>query len=210
MQHRAVPLLLVSLLTHASNLTAQSVFEKDGNIFHSDADNRIVQLTTSGLDFEPSLAPSGALVVFARHTPGKLVGTGSGDVEAGEIWVVRADGRDAKRLAQGTEREPWEETLAGLQRPRFLSDNRRVVFQSLLWATSGKVNLVDIESGNVRRLMPGSVAEVVLDGKYRDHLIVSQHRYFLAGGSYDWYWLFDVDGKEIGPLGPDEGQIEMF
>ena len=28
------------------------------------------------------------------------------------------------------------------------------------------------------------------------------HRYFLLGGSYDWYWLYDPTGKkELGPLG---------
>ncbi len=40
-------------------------------------------------------------------------------------------------------------------------------------------------------------------GKYKDHLIVLSHRYFLFGGSsYDWYWLYDPAGKkELGPLG---------
>ena len=38
--------------------------------------------------------------------------------------------------------------------------------------------------------------------KYKDHLIVRSHRYFLFGGSYDWYWLYDPAGKrELGPLG---------
>jgi hypothetical protein len=34
-------------------------------------------------------------------------------------------------------------------------------------------------------------------------LIVNQHRYFLGGGSYDWYWVFSPNGKEEGPLGPE-------
>jgi hypothetical protein len=25
----------------------------------------------------------------------------------------------------------------------------------------------------------------------RDNLVVNQHRYFIVGGGYDWYWLFD-------------------
>jgi hypothetical protein len=44
---------------------------------------------------------------------------------------------------------------------------------------------------------------VLHSGKYRDHLLVSQHRYFLGGGSYDWFWLFDSRGKEVGPVGED-------
>jgi hypothetical protein len=42
-------------------------------------------------------------------------------------------------------------------------------------------------------------------GKHRDQLVLNQHRYFLGGGSYDWYWLFDRSGhKKIGPVADDK------
>lgn len=191
-------------------VAAQAVSEQNGNIIFTDAAGGRVQLTDSGRDFAPSLSPDGTLVVYARHTPDDLVHTGLGDVEAGEIWVVGTDGLDAKRLARGAELQPWEDTLAGLTSPEFLSDSRRVMFQSALWATSGKVNLVDIKTGQVRRVAPGSLESVILAGKYRDHLIINQHRYFLGTGSYDWWWLFDATGKEIGPIGSDDWQVETF
>ena len=31
---------------------------------------------------------------------------------------------------------------------------------------------------------------------YAGFLLVSQHRYFLAGGSYDWYWLVSPEGQK--------------
>lgn len=191
-------------------VAAQLVSEQNGNIVFTDPAGHRVQITDSGRDFAPSLSPNGAIVVYARHTPDDLVHTGIGDVEAGEIWVVGTDGSHAKRLARGAELKPWEDTLAGLTRPEFLSDSRRVVFQSDLWATSGKVNLVDVNTGQVRRVAPGSLDTVILRGEYRDHLIINQHRYFLGAGSYDWWWLFDAAGKEIGPVGSDEAQVEMF
>jgi hypothetical protein len=46
--------------------------------------------------------------------------------------------------------------------------------------------------------------------KYQDDLVVESHRYFLFGGSYDWYWLYDpAGGKELGPLGQFENPEEM-
>jgi hypothetical protein len=44
---------------------------------------------------------------------------------------------------------------------------------------------------------------VVPFGEYRDHLLVQQHRYFLGGGSYDWFFLFTPGGKEVGVVGED-------
>jgi hypothetical protein len=41
---------------------------------------------------------------------------------------------------------------------------------------------------------------VLQNGRYAGHLLVSQHRYFLAGGSYDWLLLLTPDGKEAGPV----------
>jgi len=41
----------------------------------------------------------------------------------------------------------------------------------------------------------------VSKGQYKGYLIVNQHRYFIGGGSYDWYWLFSPAGKEAGPFG---------
>jgi hypothetical protein len=47
--------------------------------------------------------------------------------------------------------------------------------------------------------------------KYKDHLAVEQHRYFLFGGSYDWYWLYDPAGKkELGPLGEFDNQEDLM
>jgi hypothetical protein len=37
-----------------------------------------------------------------------------------------------------------------------------------------------------------------------------QHRHFVGSGTYNWYWLLEPNGKEIGPIGPtesDEGSL---
>ena len=39
-------------------------------------------------------------------------------------------------------------------------------------------------------------------GEHKDDIVIEAHRYFVFGGSYDWYWLYDSTGKkELGPLG---------
>jgi len=47
-------------------------------------------------------------------------------------------------------------------------------------------------------------------GKYAGDLIVSKHRYRLAGGSYDWFWLVSPKGMELGPVGPVGANVTEF
>ena len=76
------------------------------------------------------------------------------------------------------------------------------------WAVSGAIHVVDTTNRKERYLLPGSEVKVVPSGEYKDCLLVLQHRYFLGGGSYDWYWLFRPDGKEVGPVGETTENFE--
>ena len=76
------------------------------------------------------------------------------------------------------------------------------------WAVSGAVHVVDTTNRKERYLLPGSDVKVVPSGEYKDCLLVLQHRYFVGGGSYDWYWLLRPDGKEVGPVGEDTENFE--
>ena len=40
-------------------------------------------------------------------------------------------------------------------------------------------------------------------GTCRGYIVTSQHNYWWFGGSYDWWYLFTPDFKEVGPLGDD-------
>jgi hypothetical protein len=201
--------LLVCVAVTARPLSAQSVSAQHGNIVFTDATGRMVRLTDSGQDFAPSLSPNGALVVFVRHTPGEFVEVGWGDAEAREIWVISPDGRNPTMLVRGAEKDSWEDRLAQLDRPQFLSDSQRIVFDSALAAVDGTINVANPATG-VRRIGGGHGVEVVRSGPYRDHLIVRRHRYFRGGGSYDYFWLITIDGDLIGPIGPDDADVARF
>jgi hypothetical protein len=84
----------------------------------------------------------------------------------------------------------------------FGNDKPLVVFASA-WVTSGAVHAVKTDGSGLRYVIPGNELEVIPKGEYKGYLIVNQHRYFLGGGSYDWYWVFSPNEKEEGPLGPE-------
>ena len=67
--------------------------------------------------------------------------------------------------------------------------------------------MVDTTNRKERYLFPGNDVKVVPSGEYKDCLLVLQHRYFLGGGSYDWFWLLRPDGKELGPVGEDDREL---
>ena len=69
-----------------------------------------------------------------------------------------------------------------------------------------------MRSGDERFLLPANDVLVLnfCTNKYRDDLVVLAHRYFLFGGSYDWYWLYNSTGKaELGPLGDFDTPDDM-
>jgi hypothetical protein len=81
------------------------------------------------------------------------------------------------------------------------------------WTTSGALHVYDFGKQSVS-FVAAANSVIVLNfcsGEHRDQLVLNQHRYFIGGGSYDWYWLFDRDGrKEIGPVGDDSEKLESI
>lgn len=49
-------------------------------------------------------------------------------------------------------------------------------------------------------MCPANSLLVVRHGQYTGNLVVSQHRYYLGSGSYNWVFLLNPDGKELGTL----------
>jgi dipeptidyl aminopeptidase/acylaminoacyl peptidase len=196
---------LLALMPSAVSGTGVTV--RNGNVFFTDAAGHSRELTSSGRDSNALLAPDGRWVVFVRKVAGKKIATGADETEPTELWQIRTDGKEATRLVRSHGSEKPESIVAGFERVQFSSDGKLIYFLTPAWATSGAIHVIDSTNGREYFVCPGNDLKVVPAGEYRDCLLVQQHRYFIGGGSYDWYWLLRPDGREVGPVGEN---LESF
>jgi dipeptidyl aminopeptidase/acylaminoacyl peptidase len=187
-------LAFAALLLATAPSAAQTVTADGGNVVLSRPGAAPVRLTTSGRDRDPALSPDGRRVAFVR-------GGGTARPDATELWIVDARGGGERRLLVERASDEPRENLAGFAAPRFAPDGREVYFLATAWATSSAVHAVELATGRERYVCPGNSLEVVPRGEYAGHLVVQQHRYFVGGGSYDWYWLVTPKGEDVGPIG---------
>jgi hypothetical protein len=186
----------------------QTVSVKDGNIQFTDKAGKTTAITSSGRDSAPVLAPDGKWVAFVRKVEGKKVATGSDEEEPTELWQVRTDGKEPSLLVKCRAAEKMESVIGGFDSLQFSTNGKLLYFVTPAWATSGAVHVVDTTNRKERYLFPGNNLKVVLAGEYKDCVLVQQHKYFVGGGSYDWFWLLRPDGKEVGPVGEDTETFE--
>jgi hypothetical protein len=201
-------LLLAIALSVSVSAFAQTISVKDGNIQFADKSGKTTALTSSGRDSNPVLAPDGKWVAFVRKVDGKKIATGSDELEPTELWQVRVDGKEPSVLVRCRDSAKPESVIGAFENLQFSTNGKLLCFITPAWATSGAVHVVDTSNRKERYLFPGNDLKVVTSGEYKDCLLVQQHRYFIGGGSYDWFWLLRPDGKEVGPVGEDTSTFE--
>lgn len=199
-----VPLLLtLFLFALPAEAKSPSVVEEKGRIVFVEANGKKLPLTSGAQDSQPSLSLDGKAVVFVRKGSGKKLESAAGEVEANELWWISTAGGKPRQLVKSAGSDDPKKFLGGLQAPQFSPDGKTVFFMSAAWATSSSVHKVDVASGKTSFVTDGNTLEVIPSGEHQGKLIVQKHKYFLAGGTYDWFWLVDPDGKEVGPIGED-------
>ena len=200
-------LLLVPVVAQPAASMAQSVFEKGGNIYFTDVQRHTIQLTKSGLDSPPaylqmaSSSCSSGTRQSRRYTPASVMSKHTKSGWSASMATTRSASCGERKTTPGRPRSP-------------ISTNHSFFRIAAGWlsrvglaAVTDRVYLVDVKTGRVRPVTDGNDVEVVRDGKYRDHLIMSEHRYcsdIAVCGSIDLYWLVTPQGKEVGPIGIDE------
>lgn len=206
----AVALLLPCTLpqTVRAQDPAPHVYGDAGNIY-IERNGKKTRLTGSEMDVDPVLAPNGTYVVYTRQGRGRTLHgydisqVCSTEPRPDELRQIDVDGSDDKLLLKARKGNP-EHQLCDFRNKQFSSDGRRLYFLTPGWATSGALHVFDMRSGDEHFVVPANDVLVLsfCPNKYKDDLVVLAHRYFLLGGSYDWYWLYDSTGKkELGPLG---------
>jgi len=217
-----VVIALMNLLVFAE-AHAASVYEKGRNIFYAD-NGKTLQLTSLNRDEDPKIDPKGEWVYFIRGTPGKWDGEkyypAKGEIVKDgvlgyEIWRIRVNGSDAKVLFRNgymsaIDVDP-EYNCASVNNIQFSPDGDKVYFETPDWVTSAGLHVMNPDGSGEKLLGGGNETKILLsareiDPKYgscRGYIVTSQHRYWWFGGSYDWYYLFTPDFKEVAPLGDD-------
>jgi len=194
--------LLVLLLALPAQAKGPSVVEDKGRVVLVDAKGAKRPLTSGAQDSQPSLSPDGKAVVFVRKGSGKKLESAAGEVEANELWWMDIQGKPRQLVKPAGSDDP-KKFLGGFQAPQFSPDGKTVFFMSAAWATSSAVHKVDVATGKTQFVSAGNTLEIVPHGEHQGKLIVQLHKYFLGGGTYDWFWLLEPDGKEVGPIGED-------
>ena len=194
-------------------LVAQSVSEKDGNIFFRDAAGSVRQITSAHLDSDPSPSFDNKQIVFVRRTPGHGVDTGRGDTDFNELWIASSDNSNPARCILRGRPGSFETldhlTLADFGKPQFSPDGNRIYFTASIWATSSAINILDLRTGATRFLYAGLDVEVIRDGKYKGYLIGTKDP-LTDRGRIEVYWLLDPDGKEVSRIGEHDSDLEAF
>lgn len=195
---------LLPLAAQAQKRPSVSVL--DGNIF-VERDRVTKPVTKSGRDSDPVLSPDGTFVVFTR-APEKKGGSDMGCGNDSDMLMrVGVDGvREIVLLRSFASTRP-ERQLCGFTEKQFNSDGRLLYFLTPGWVTSGALHVYDFKTQKERFVVAASGLFVLnkCKGAHKDRLAVMRHKYFVFGGSYDWYWLYDPKTKkEIGPLGEIE------
>ncbi len=196
----------------------QAAFIKDGNVFFTAANGRATQITSSGLDSDPSLSLDKKLIAFVRRTPSLKIQTGVGlPVDKNELWIADATGKEAARRVlvghTGGFLQDENLVLAGFFNPQFSPDARKVYFGATTWATSFSFRMLDLGSGRVRFLYAGISLEVLQSGNYAGDLIALKVIPSVTTARIFRYWLLDRDGHDIGEIGGSESDasaVEVF
>ena len=193
--------LLLSAVVGAISAQAEEVADRNGNIVLIKPGGHERQLTSIGRDGEPDLSPDGQWVVFVRGVSGPQISGPLGDVDPNEIWIVGTDGQHARRLVRSEGCKPRGCTLSGLSRPQFALDGKGIFFETQCAVVSHCIHYLELRTELRKEIGGGTFLHVIRDGPQRGNLLVIKHKYFLCGGSYDWWWVVKPDGSEVGALG---------
>lgn len=184
------------------------VYSDAGNIFIERGGAKS-KLTASEQDVDPALSPDGQTVVYTRQgrgrsVPGYDLGQFCVDTpKPDQLRAVNADGGDDRLLLEGRKGDA-DAQLCDFRSKQFSADGKRLYFLTPGWTTSGALHVYETRTREQHFVQPANDLLVLnfCSGKFQDALVVEQHRYFVFGGSYDWYWLYDAAGrKELGPVG---------
>lgn len=215
---KTISTLMIFCALSCSSKTAstniESVYSKGGNIYCKYEDNNVKQITYTGIDTLAVISPDKKLIAFVRQNPG--IYDENNEImltDNSEIWLYDLTNNKNTCIILPVNDEAGvepENILKNFDNLVFSNDGQKLLFISSAWATSGAIHEYSIPSKIQRYLISGNSLYIIPNGKYKDYLVVNKHKYYQAGGSYDYFWLLDMEGKEIREIGESEANVQSF
>lgn len=208
MQWLFLLLLFFTNFSIASELGFQNkpfLFVKEGNIYYTKNSGRTIQITHSKKDSSPIFSINQEKIAFVRTGNEIVPATCDADTRYGnQVWIYDFSTKKERLLVANNFKcdEPKKKIIDPTDLC-FSPANKSLYFITSAWTTSGALHKVDINNAHQHYIAPANEFEIVSKGENKGDLIVYQHRYFVGGGSYDWYWLLNSEGKEEGAIGPE-------
>ncbi|OGT45383.1 MAG: hypothetical protein A3E83_00120 [Gammaproteobacteria bacterium RIFCSPHIGHO2_12_FULL_41_20] len=185
------------------------VYSKSGNIYYSQSRNHVIQITHSGKDSSPILSSNKKMIAFIRIgnqvIPKRCDANTKTETEYGnQVWIYDIRTKKERLLVKNNfQCNQAEKQIIDPSDLLFSPDNKILYFITSAWVTSGALHAININGTKEHYITSANSFEVVTKGEDKGYLIVYQHRYFIGGGTYDWYWLISPNGKAEWPIGPE-------
>lgn len=139
--------------------------------------------------------PGGNKTIYIEEKP-RLPSTPEEDPSDDLITIIENGKKTLLEESRVNDNDP-NNSIGSISDLNLSPDNNYIYFNSS-GTTSSSVHKINLESKKDSFVVGGMIVCVVSSGEYKDDLVVSQHRYFVQGGSYDGLFVYSSDGKEIG------------
>lgn len=150
------------------------------------------------------VAPGGEPIYYVMNAQGEP--TDFGD----KIVISYDENRKKRTLLEAKPDDDPQSNLGDFSRLKLSPDGKTLFFESEAWATSNAIHAIDLQTGKQHFVVGGSIACVLGGGEYQGDLLVSQHRYFVQGGSYNPLYLYTPAGKRVGIIALDDSEAPKF
>ena len=176
-----------------------------------------IKIDKATIAFEEISKPAKPVMeAIVMPTPHILVGTGCGDIEATELWLIDRETGQREFVLRGREDADLKKTIADIAGPVFSLDRKSIYFVSAAWATSGSIQRVDLNTKQVVFVIDGNSVDIITDGIYKGMLLVDRAliKFDKNGeslGRDSYLWLVSADGKPVREIGQtDEADAVKF
>jgi hypothetical protein len=200
MRHDAFLIVTICVIGIVPNhVQGQKLLLKNGDAFLEATSGQQVRLTADGRTESAALSPDKKRVAMVRSV----------GADVSELSVFELAGEGLGRLVKTVEVVKTGEWTLPVEGDVEWSPSGRYVFFLCDFSNFRYLARLDVETGEVKGMQPVIGYSVVRSGRYQGKVIAHIRKFTLVG-PWDWYWLLDENGKEVGAIGSEDSLAEFI